>query len=121
MVRHALDAFPCLRLIPAEPRIGGPGACVSLVRMRLLKIDSARRFLRVLKEGGGGHTYIHNMLDGCPAVGLPGLGLSDEERGMVQLFDPSARTAEGGLETSGFFCAKFQKDRSMFVDERTRS
>jgi 16S rRNA C967 or C1407 C5-methylase (RsmB/RsmF family) len=28
MVRYALDTYPCLRLIPAEPRIGGPGACV---------------------------------------------------------------------------------------------
>lgn len=42
-------------------------------------------------------------------AGLPGLNLSDEERGMVQLFDPSARTADGGLETSGFFVAKFEK------------
>lgn len=28
MVRYALDTYPCLRLVPAEPRVGGPGQCV---------------------------------------------------------------------------------------------
>ena len=38
------------------------------------------------------------------AMGLPGFGLNDEERGMVRRFDP------GGLEdTMGFFVAKFVK------------
>jgi hypothetical protein len=50
--------------------------------------------------------------------GLAGLGLSDEERGMVQLFDPSAcSTADGseaGVDTTGFFCAKFLKVESVF-------
>lgn len=25
IVRYALDTYPCLRLVPAEPRVGGPG------------------------------------------------------------------------------------------------
>lgn len=28
MVRFALDTYKCLHLVPAEPRVGGPGACV---------------------------------------------------------------------------------------------
>lgn len=40
---------------------------------------------------------------------------------MVQLFDPSVRTEEGakGLDTSGFFCAKFEKVASVFADDGT--
>lgn len=59
-----------------------------------------------------GFSYIHTRVHYL--TGLPGLGLSDQERGMVQLFDPSARTADGWLETSGFFVAKFEK---VAVDE----
>ena len=66
MVRYILDTFPCLRLVPAEPLIGGPG--------------------------------------------LPGLGLSDEERAMVQRFDPSDES-----DSIGFFAARFEKVESIFV------
>lgn len=66
MVRHALDTYPCLRLVAASPKVGGEG------------------------------------------VGTA--GLSDEERGLVQSFDP----AHEELDTTGFFAAKFVKVASVF-------
>ncbi len=46
VVRYALDTYPCLRLVPAEPRVGGPGTY------------NTRR----LSKGGGralAHSFIH--------------------------------------------------------------
>lgn len=64
-------------------------------------------------------TYERGFMCTRVCAGLPGLGLSDAERGMVQLFDPSADTTAGavgpqGLDTTGFFCAKFVKVASVF-------
>ena len=72
MVRYFLDTFPCLRLVAAEPRVGGPG--------------------------------------------LPGLGLSDEEREMVQRFDPTDAS-----DSIGFFAARFEKVESIFIQGMQRS
>lgn len=66
MVRYALDTYPCLQLVPAEPRVGEPG--------------------------------------------VSGAGLSDEERALVQRFDP----ASPRLDTTGFFCARFLKTASLY-------
>lgn len=103
MVRFALDTYKCLRLVPAEPRVGGPGMCVSIYgcACTCLLVD-------VL--------MLYHQPPNTRITGLPNLGLSDEEQGMVQLFDPSATTAGDapGLDTSGFFCAKFVKVTSVF-------
>ena len=64
MVRHILDEYPCMKLVPITYNIGYSG--------------------------------------------LPGRGLSDEERKMVRRFDSS-----GLDDTMGFFVAKFFKDERM--------
>ena len=44
------------------------------------------------------------IVEGFGLEGLPGVGLNDEERGMVRRFDPS----DGKGDTMGFFIAKFR-------------
>jgi 16S rRNA C967 or C1407 C5-methylase (RsmB/RsmF family) len=83
MVRYALDTYPCLRLVPAEPRLGRRG-------------------------GGGG---------GGGKEGEGGGWLTEEERGMVQVFVPGEGGREGWLDVSGFFVAKFEKVESVFGEE----
>ncbi|KAM3573581.1 hypothetical protein VYU27_004427 [Nannochloropsis oceanica] len=78
MVRFALDTYPCMRLVPAEPRLGKAGS-----------------------------------------KGVEGEGLTEGERGMVQVFLPGEgrREGEDRLDMSGFFVAKFEKVKSVFEEE----
>jgi 16S rRNA C967 or C1407 C5-methylase (RsmB/RsmF family) len=57
------------------------------------------------------------LVDAEPRLGLPGLkgqGLDEEERALVQRFEPNAE-ADGDLDVPGFFCAKFLKTASMYA------
>jgi hypothetical protein len=81
-VRHALDTYPCLRLVPAEPRVGGPG---------LTGPADATGLAAVLGE----------------EVTAP-CWLSEEEAGLVQRFYPGGG-GQQQQDTIGFFAARFQK------------
>uniref|UniRef100_A0A6V1QKU6 SAM-dependent MTase RsmB/NOP-type domain-containing protein n=2 Tax=Heterosigma akashiwo TaxID=2829 RepID=A0A6V1QKU6_HETAK len=48
-------------------------------------------------------------------AGLPGCGLSEEQRRLVQRFDPAVPTTAGD-STTGFFCAKFIKKNSTLLE-----
>ena len=67
-----------------------------------------RYVLDSFRVGVGGVRLVSlgSMVEGFGVAGLPGVGLSDEERGVVRRFDPSDKTAD----TMGFFLAKFKKD-----------
>jgi methyltransferase NSUN6 len=56
----------------------------------------------VLVHGDGGSIQV-----GQP--GLPGLGLTDMERGFVRRFDPWTNDDDDESDTIGFFIAKFRK------------
>lgn len=105
-VRYALDTFPCLRLVPAEPRVGGPG---------LTGPADARALADAVAALSGGASAASMAAAGSvPYAAAAGLvsrrgdecasWLSAEEASMVQRFDPSAPA-----DTTGFFIAKFRK------------
>lgn len=85
-MRHALDTYPCLRLVPAEPRVGGPG---------LTGPADAAGLAAVL------------------GVSAEPAWLSVEQAGMVQRFYPGGGGQQH--DTIGFFAARFQKVASCIV------
>lgn len=106
-VRHVLDTYPCLQLVPAEPLVGGPG---------LKGPADAARFAAVLaqvaaQEAGTPNSSVLSAAQEAAAV-LEAVStgqhmngwLSEEQARMVQRFCP-----ESDLDTIGFFVAKFQK------------
>lgn len=102
-VRQALDTYPCLQLVPAQPFVGGPG---------LKGPADAARFAAVLEGaaascGDKPNPIVTVALREAAAV-LEGAGwLTDEQAEMLQRFAP------GGVhDTIGFFVAKFQKTGS---------
>lgn len=85
-VRYVLDHHPFMRLVPAEPRVGGLG-------------------LEGCHPSGG----LQHALR-CSAAGGPEGAeqwLRPEEARLVQRFDP-----DGPEDTQGFFVAAFEKARS---------
>jgi 16S rRNA C967 or C1407 C5-methylase (RsmB/RsmF family) len=129
-VRYLLDTHSCLELVPALPRVGGPGLMGPHDREQLL------RTARAATEQVGGATGPAGVLKGShsSAAGSQGTGagaaspdslsnaalgpvaaaaktviagdwrLSQEEASMVQRFHPG-----DPLDTIGFFIARFAK------------
>lgn len=120
-MRHALDAYPCLKLVPSDPIVGGPG---------LKGPADAAAFAEVLAEAaaaasGGGGDGSSNSNGGAKkssaaaavvllaeeAARLVDSGtdswLSEQEARMVQRFYP--QTGQWQRDTIGFFVAKFEK------------
>lgn len=89
-VRHVLDTYPCLRLVPAEPRVGGPG---------LTGPADAAGLAAVLGVSAA-------------AAAAEPAWLSAEQARMVQRFYPGS---PGQHDTIGFFAARFQKVASCIV------
>jgi methyltransferase NSUN6 len=106
-VAYALRTFP-LDLIPAEPRC--VGVCVHFafrsVRCRLC-VRACVRARRGVSSNSCGTCH---PCRGCRIApgGRAGCGLTEEERQMVQRFEPGA----SDLDTNGFFIAAFQKKLS---------
>jgi 16S rRNA C967 or C1407 C5-methylase (RsmB/RsmF family) len=106
-VRHVLDTYPCLQLVPAEPLVGGPG---------LKGPADAARFAAVLaqsaaeKAGNSNASVLLAAQEAAAVLEAVSTGqqvdgwLSEEQACMVQRFYP-----ESDLDTIGFFVAKFQK------------
>lgn len=100
-VRYALDTFP-LKLVAAEPRIGGAG----FGRTN----DGAPRPRCVRAAPGRGVVWLTLALSSVWLLHADGTvehWLSEEERLLVQRFDPVPSESS---DTIGFFIAKFQKD-----------
>ena len=53
------------------------------------------------------------LIDTIGMPGLPGVGLTDEQRGYVRRFDPTDETSD----TIGFFVAKFRKKANRRGDD----
>lgn len=102
-VRHALDTYPFLELVPAQPLLGGPG---------LTRPAHPSRFAAVLAEAAAGcadkpKPSVLVAAQEAAAVEQGTCWLSEEEAAMVQRFCPARQ-----LDTIGFFAAKFHKTRS---------
>jgi 16S rRNA C967 or C1407 C5-methylase (RsmB/RsmF family) len=106
-VRHVLDTYPYMQLVPAEPLVGGPG---------LRGPADAARFAAVLaqkaaEEAGNPNASVVLAAQEAAAV-LEAVSsgqhkdgwLSEQQARMVQRFCP-----ESDLDTIGFFVSKFQK------------
>lgn len=103
-VRQALDTYPCLQLVPAQPFVGGPG---------LKGPADAARFAAVLERAAASCGDQSNpsvtvaMREAAAVLEGAGCWLTEQQAGMVQRFSP------GGVhDTIGFFVAKFQKTGS---------
>jgi 16S rRNA C967 or C1407 C5-methylase (RsmB/RsmF family) len=104
-VRHALNTYPCLQLVPAEPRVGGPG---------LTGPEDEARFAAVLTAAAGScadqptHPAVLLASQEAAAAFSEGAShvwwLTEEQANMVQRFYP-----HGQNDTIGFFAAKFKK------------
>ena len=105
-VAYALRTFP-LDLIPAEPRC--VGVCVHLPSV---VCDAASVYaLACARRGVSSNSCgtCHPCRDCRIApAGRAGCGLTEEEREMVQRFEPGV----SDLDTNGFFIAAFQKKLS---------
>lgn len=128
-VRHALDSYPCLQLVPAEPRLGGPGltgpADAQAMAAAMLPFvgpaaggaaetaaaapsngSAASGEAAACKEpaaaeaADAGSWSSSSVAQGCSQQQW----LSPAEAAMVQRFDPA-----GQADTIGFFVAKFVK------------
>lgn len=104
-VRYALDTYPCLELVPAEPFVGGPG---------LRGPADAVRFTAILDQAAADTpkdsvlTASHEAAAAAAALG--DWWLTEEQSRLVQRFFPA-----GPLDTIGFFAAKFRKVASCEV------
>jgi 16S rRNA C967 or C1407 C5-methylase (RsmB/RsmF family) len=103
-VHHALTTYPCLQLVPAEPRVGGSG---------LKGPADAVGFAAVLTAAASScadqpHPAVLLACQEAAAALSKGAGhawwLTEEQANMVQRFHPG-----GQHDTSGFFAAKFKK------------
>lgn len=136
-VRHLLDTFPCLKLIPAEPRLGGcgltgPADLATAQALVKAAVAAAAQPAGSTAEAGAGTLTAQvpslqvndGGSDAQPAevtvqrpscrrsplaqLSIPEHWLSNEEAAMVQRFDPG-----GPADTIGFFVAKFKKVSSL--------
>ncbi|KAF5841976.1 hypothetical protein DUNSADRAFT_9857 [Dunaliella salina] len=119
-VRYILDKFShCIRLVPAEPRVGGAGLVgrhPSGGIQACLNNSSTEREQRGASVQGQEGVQCQNSHD-APCMRAVGDGekaqcseawLSEEEASLVQRFDPS-----GPQDTIGFFVAAFEKTQSV--------
>lgn len=117
-VRHLLDTYPCLKLVPAEPRIGGPGltgpADIQALRAAVTAAAGAagkgrRKQAAAAKANGtqgpsAGAAVVPGSKWGGIDAWCTEQWLSADEAAMVQRYDPA-----GPEDTIGFFIAKFEK------------
>jgi 16S rRNA C967 or C1407 C5-methylase (RsmB/RsmF family) len=104
LVAHALATHPCLRLVPAEPRLGGPGlagpADCAAAAAALQRADE--HSCSTAGSGAGTSASTRSSLVVCGEWQL-----SKEHACMLQRFDPC-----GPDGTIAFFIARFIKTSS---------